>query len=95
MGRSTHYERKRRLRDEGAKGLVPRSSRPKSYSGRQWTKAVEVRREKTVSASASAFAASRFDSFAHTAHVQCQRATVAQTEQRQQGADGWDAERRK
>ena len=36
LGRSTCYERKRRLREEGAKGLVPRSSRPKSYPGRQW-----------------------------------------------------------
>ena len=39
LGRSTYYERKRRLREEGAKGLVPRSSRPKSHPGRQWTKA--------------------------------------------------------
>ena len=51
LGRSTYYERKRRLREEGAKGLVPRSSRPKSHPGRQWTKAdarrmLEVRREK-------------------------------------------------
>ena len=50
LGRSMYYERKRRLREEGAKGLVPRSSRPKSHSGRQWTKAdarrvLEVRRE--------------------------------------------------
>ena len=50
VGRSTHYERKRRLREEGVKGLVPRSSRPKSHPGRQRTKAdakrvLEVRRE--------------------------------------------------
>ena len=31
VGRSTCYERKRRLREEGARGLVPRSSRPKSH----------------------------------------------------------------
>ena len=50
VGRSTYYERKRRLREEGAKGLVPRSSRPKSHPGRQWTMAdarrvLDVRRE--------------------------------------------------
>ena len=47
VGRSMCYERKRRLRQEG---LVPRSSRPKSHPGRQWTMAdarrvLEVRRE--------------------------------------------------
>ena len=50
VGRSTYYERKRRLREEGARGLVPRSSRPKSHPGRQWTMAdarrvLDVRRE--------------------------------------------------
>ena len=30
LGRSTYYARKRRLREEGVKGLVPRSSRLKS-----------------------------------------------------------------
>ena len=29
VGRSTCCERKRRLREEGVKGLVPRSSRPR------------------------------------------------------------------
>ena len=37
VGRSTYYERKRRLREEGVRGLIPRSSRPKSHPGRQWT----------------------------------------------------------
>ena len=51
VGRSRYYERKRRLPEEGVKGLVPRGSRPKSHRGRQWTKAdakrvLEVRREK-------------------------------------------------
>ena len=50
VGRSTCCERKRRLREEGVKGLVPRSSRPKSHPGRQWTMAdakrvLDVRRE--------------------------------------------------
>ena len=39
VGRSTYYERKRRLREEGVRGLIPRSSRPKSHPGRQWTMA--------------------------------------------------------
>ena len=29
VGRSTYYERKRRLREESVRGLIPRSSRPK------------------------------------------------------------------
>ena len=37
VGRSTCYERKRCLREEGVRGLIPRSSRPKSHLGRQWT----------------------------------------------------------
>ena len=37
VGRSTCYERKRCLREEGVRGLIPRSSRPKSHPGRQWT----------------------------------------------------------
>ena len=50
VGRSTCCERKRRLREEGVKGLVVRSSRPKSHPGRQWTMAdakrvLDVRRE--------------------------------------------------
>ena len=50
VDRSTYYERKRRLREEGVRGLVPRSSRPKSCPGRQWTMAdakrvLDARRE--------------------------------------------------
>ena len=50
VGRSTYYERKRRLREEGVRGLIPRSSRPKSCPGRQCTMAdakrvLDVRRE--------------------------------------------------
>ena len=50
VGRSTYYERRKRLREEGVKGLVPRSSRPRSHPGRRWTRAdamrvVRIRRE--------------------------------------------------
>ena len=49
-GRDGRPRRVRRLREEGVSGLVPRSSRPKSHPGRQWTMAdarrvLEVRRE--------------------------------------------------
>ena len=37
VGWSMCYDRKRRLREEGVRGLIPRNSRPKSCPGRQWT----------------------------------------------------------
>ena len=39
VSRATYYEWRRRLRKGGVKGLVPRSSRPRTHRGRRWTKA--------------------------------------------------------
>ena len=37
VSRATYYEWRRRLKEGGLAGLVPRSSRPRSHPGRQWT----------------------------------------------------------
>ena len=39
VSRATYYMWRRRLRKGGVKGLVPRSSRPRTHRGRRWTKA--------------------------------------------------------
>lgn len=39
VSRATYYEWRRRLKEGGVAGLVPRSSRPHSHPGRQWTAA--------------------------------------------------------
>ncbi len=43
VSRATYCMWRRRLRKGGVKGLVPRSSRPRTHRGRRWTKA-DVRR---------------------------------------------------
>ena len=39
VSRATYYEWRRRLKEGGVSGLVPRSSRPLRHAGRQWTMA--------------------------------------------------------
>ena len=39
VSRATYHMWRRRLRKGGVKGLVPRSSRPRTHRGRRWTKA--------------------------------------------------------
>ena len=50
VSRATYYEWRRRLKEGGVSGLVPRSSRPLRHAGRQWTmddaqRVLDVRRD--------------------------------------------------